>query len=507
MDMVKETVQTEQLAGVCQSQAVVEGEITLPGGLREAAHVLHAGGMAVAEKAEALQDRVTITGRVVFHVLYTQGDPTKVNAVEATADFTHLCDLPGAQGKASILADVQVEHVEAKVQNGNLAMRAVLNITARAMLSAPLELVSGVTGAEGVETQSHQVTLRRTVSTGSNDALLREEFALPEGLQVRDTLYATAYPQVTEVSGGLGRVGVSGQIALEVVHASDMPGKPVVITRHSLPFEQSVELKGENGDLLDARVVVKDVAAASQDAGDGERTLRVEVLLGVTGWADKQEDLTVLSDAYTTMGDDLLLTTKELTVRTEQVRTQTAESGKLTLMLPDGAPPVRSILCAFISPVVTERTQTAGHLTVEGMLEITLLYMTDTTSSPVTVSQEEPFRLTFAADAAAEDLLCLQTAEVEAIPITSDRVEIKYIMRLTADGVRCEPLQVVADAQTVDAAPGAEGIILYFAQPGETLWEIAKRYRMSGAQVRAMNPELTGEPYAGQGLIVWKREA
>lgn len=59
--------------------------------------MLQAGGMAAVDTVEATQDHLTVTGRVVFHVLYTQGDPEKISAMEATADFTHLMELPGAQ--------------------------------------------------------------------------------------------------------------------------------------------------------------------------------------------------------------------------------------------------------------------------------------------------------------------------------------------------------------------------------------------------------------------------
>lgn len=69
----KETVTMEQVTAHGASQAVVEGEITLPGGLREETHVLHAGGMAVVDSAESGADRATLSGKVIFHVLYTQG--------------------------------------------------------------------------------------------------------------------------------------------------------------------------------------------------------------------------------------------------------------------------------------------------------------------------------------------------------------------------------------------------------------------------------------------------
>ena len=85
----KETVTMEQVTAHGASQAVVEGEITLPGGLREETHVLHAGGMAVVDSAESGADRATLSGKVIFHVLYTQGAPNQVHVVEATADFIH----------------------------------------------------------------------------------------------------------------------------------------------------------------------------------------------------------------------------------------------------------------------------------------------------------------------------------------------------------------------------------------------------------------------------------
>lgn len=503
--LMRESISMEQPAGAGQSQAVVEGEITLPGGLREEAHVLYSDGMAVIENVEAMQDRASITGRVVFHALYTQGDPGKVNAIEAGADFTHLMELPGAAPRSQCQVEVQVEHVEAAAHNGRLSLRAILRLCTRALSQQPVEALTGLSGVAGAELKTRQMDVKRTVATGSGDTLLREEFELPSGLQIRETLYATAFPQLTDVTGGLGRLGLSGVIQLEAVHASDMPGKPVILTRHTLPFEHSMDLIGEDGESLEGSVRVKDVAVVSQETGDGERTLRTEVLLGLQGWAERKDTMTVLSDAYTTTGDDLSLTTCEVSCRVDDRRIQVAESGKVMLMLPEGSPAVRSVLCGFASPVITSREQLGGRLTVEGMLEITLLYMTDDAAAPVTVFQEEPFRMTFAAQTGEDDFLTLSVREVDMTAITSDRVEMKYIMHLNVSGMVSETVQLVTDAQCVPAEADDGGIVLYFAQPGETLWDIARRYRVSVRSIRQLNPDMTGEPKTGQGVVVWHR--
>jgi len=507
MQLIRESIEMEQPAGRGVSQAVVEGEVTLPGGLREETHVLSAQAMAVVEGTEAMQDRATVSGRVVFHVLYTQGDPKKVNAMEAAADFTHLCELPGSQSRAGILAFVQPEKVEARAANGRMSMRAQLRIDARAMLNGPVEAVIGVNGSDDVELRTEEITLRRTAAQGSGETLLREEFDLPGGLQITDTLYATAQPVLTDVSGGLGRIGLTGQVELEAVHASSLPGRPVVTTRHSIPVAHSVEIAGEDGTLLEGRLVIKDVAVASQDMGDGERLLRAEVLLGLQGWADREETIRVMADAYTTQGDDLRLTSRSIGCRTGTERCQTAESARTMLLLPDSAPPVRTVLTAMVTPVVTGWEQTGGRMTVSGNLLTTLVYMTDDSDAPVSVQKEEPFRTAFAAQAGEDAIMTLSAGEVEASAITSDRVELRCILRLNVEETKKRSLHLVTDVQAVAAEKPTEDIVLYFTQPGETLWDIARRYRLPVERVQALNPELSGDPRTGQGVVIWRRSA
>jgi len=505
MQLIRENIQMERPLGIGVSQAMVEGDVTLPGGLREESRVLAAHAMAVVEDAEALQDRVSVRGRVIFHVLYTQGDPSKVNAIEAAADFTHLCELPGAVPKAVVWAHAQAERVEARASGGRMSMKAALRIDARAVQTSPAEVVMGVNGTDDVEVRVQQMILRRTVAQGSGDILLREEFELPQGLQIRETLYAMATPTLSETTGGIGRIGLNGQIQLEAVHASSLPGRPVVVTKHTLPFIQSVEIAGEDGEKLDGRVMVKDVAVISQEISEGERILRAEVLLGLEAWADREESISVMTDAYTTCGDDLHLTRQTMTVRTGDARQQAAESAKATLMLPDTAPPVRTVLTALVKPMLVSREQNGNRMVVEGRLDVTLLYMTDGSDTPVSVHQEEPFRAVFAVQVGEDALIVLNACEVEASPVTSDRVELRCILRMNAESQQTAPLTLVTDAQAVASAQPTEDIVLYFTQPGDTLWDIARRYRLPLQQVQALNPDLKGDPRAGQGVIVWRK--
>ena len=95
---IRETMETEQIISAKPTQAVVETEITMPGGLREEAKVFFADASAVISGGEISGSRVTAEGRVTFHVLYAQGDLSQVNVLETTADFTQSMPLQEEMG-------------------------------------------------------------------------------------------------------------------------------------------------------------------------------------------------------------------------------------------------------------------------------------------------------------------------------------------------------------------------------------------------------------------------
>lgn len=492
-EILREELPVQRFVGAALSQAVVEGEVALPGGLREETSVLLSEAMAVLDHSLVENGRVAADGRVTFHILYTQGDPTRVNALEAGAEFTHNVDVPGAQAGMTAPVSLMVEHVEAHAQGGRLHLMAIVRVYARVFSDEPVSAVTGVRGVDGLMVKTDTLSALRISSSGKQDVLIRDECELGQPLQITDTLYATAVATVQEVMGGEERAAISGQVDLEVTHLSAMPSRPVIVTRHSIPFEETIALSGDMGDQLVGAAVVRDVAVLSQEGADGERTLRAEVLLGLSAQSTKEKEVVLLLDAYTTQGDKLLLDTQQLQRAGSRRQIRTAESGKLTLML-DGQPPVRTPLRAALTPIITDLTRHAGKLTVEGMMDVTLLYMTDDDPAPQSCRMEEPFRMVFACDPALPEAITLTPGSVDVSAVTSDRVEVKYILHLDCSDVQLQPQELVSQ---VTAVPGEEipsGVLICFAQPGETLWEIARRYRVSTEALEKMNPGLSEHP-------------
>ena len=112
--------------------------------------------------------------------------------------------------------------------------------------------------------------------------------------------------------------------------------------------------------------------------------------------------------------------------------------------------------------------------------------------------------MSFACDLSLPESLTLTPSGIEVSGVTSDRVEVRYILHLDCTDV---PLGADALVTQVTAQPAQEaepGILVCFSQPGETLWDIAKRYRVSCDSLKRMNPNLE-DAAAAQRVLLWRR--
>ncbi len=501
--VLRDSVSIERLAAETAEQALVEGEVALPGGIREEATVLSCDARLVVSSVEPQADRLAIDGTVVFQVLYRQGDDT-VRALEANCAFSHQSHLDGIGPKMRAQIAGEVQSASAQPVSGRMRLKAAVDIAARVFSQEQLAVVSSVGGIKGLQTRQQSNTLTRHASSGRGSALLREEFDLKAPPAIRETLYAKALPHIRSVSGGEGRAMVEGDVLLEVYHAGTEPEQPLVMTQHLFPFEHAVELDGAPGDGLNARVQVQDVVASSVDTGDGTRVLRTETVLDLEVESFAEDAVTSLKDAYTLSGDALSLETAPIACFMGAASVSVAESDKLTLTLPEGAQPVAQVLAALLKPTMTGSEQVGGRTVVEGLMDAQVVYMPVNGTAAVAARQEVPFRIAFQGALPANANVALVARDVQAEGISGERVEMKYRMEIAADAVKSETVSLPLDVKMQKVPPERSGLVMIWPQPGEMLWDIAKRLRVTTDSVVKLNPGLDVEK-PSKGVLVFKK--
>jgi len=494
----RENIETGRALRATPQQMAVEGEILLPGGLRDEVRVLHTDAEACALQTENTGNRVTVSGRVAFHVLYAQGDLTRVRSAETLSDFSRALTVARTEATAEFQPQCEVTGVQARVFNGRLLLKAEMNVYAEATEVQEAAFITNVQ-EPSAQVLKREMTVQRTVGGGSAQGLVRGEFEVADALQAQEALQAQAEARVEDVIGGAdGRAAVTGTIDLTACFASGINGRPLVYAQYSLPFEQPVTLSGEAGDMLSASAQVTDVAVALEGDEKG-KALRAEIGLQVRIDSLKEQKTQLVTDVFATGDEELQPQSVATSVRTQVINTHAAESGRIQLLLPEGAPRIKTVLAAFAHPVLAGAKENGGRLNVDMLMRATLIYMTEDSGIPVSHTTEEPLRLSFACEGAAEDMLSLTVSHVEASMVASDRAEIRCVATLHVSGARYEAVSAVTDILSEQAGKDDRCLAMYITQPQERLWDVMKRYRLSEAAVKALNEE-TAE-YAPEDML------
>ena len=483
MEWTRETLRFEGLAASGEEQIIIEGEAALPGSMRDAVTVLSVQAQVNVSDVQAGAGEAAIRGRVRFQVLYTQGDLTRVRALDTACDFERVIRVSGVTPGMRLEANAAVQETSGSASSGRITLRALVNLDLYAFETAECSLITGGPEDRNLRTKQQQVAFMTRERIGEEKTLVREETDLPAKLAVRDVLSATATVTPGEITGGSGRIGVTGTITVRVLHQNAEPGQPMIVTTHEAPYEVILAGQLPEGGNVIAEAEVTDVMADSTLA-DKRRTLRFEAEVRVRLMLEKKKEASLITDLYTLSGPPLEPVTEDLQMVAAREAASAQESLRLQVTLPRDVPPADMVLCVFAQPVVSAVTPAGRRVDAEGIIGLTVIYLPQDSDIPYAVHVREPFAMTFPLEMGEGVRAQIEAVETSASNITSERLEVRCLLNLRAVRREVQTVTGVAQVREAETEEPERGFVLVWPAENETRWDTARRLRVAEEALR-----------------------
>lgn len=261
--------------------------------------------------------------------------------------------------------------------------------------------------------------------------------------------------------------------------------------------------------MITVRLAHKDLEAKPDY--DGElREFDLDAVLELDIKLYEEQQIELLSDLYSNQQE---LELEQAQASFDTILTRNACKSKVTekLKLPQAERILQ--ICHNEGTVKLDEVEIKEDcLQIDGVLEVTLLYLTSDDTSPVQSCVEQvPFHCTAEAVGISEDCVYQLDAGLEqlgAVMLGGDMIEVKGIVTLdflvlkpvnepVITGVTARP----ADLKRLEELPGIVG---YIVQPEDTLWSIAKRFHTTTGAVIAANELADDQVKKGQRLLLVK---
>ena len=501
----QETVLTPLKLPETEQEQSVELDYVLPDYCPDFFRLLSCTAETAVTAGTPADGAVPYTLHVTLRVLYCGAQTGAVQALTQTLDYQGRAELPAAAAGASALQirmTAEPSYLNCRaVSQRRIDIRGAVKLRTVCIGEQPRTVLSGAEGLHvrtRAEPFSYVSQLLRTEKrfTLSDDIRLTD--AQPALLSVLQTQSALT---VTETRIVAGKLVVKGEAAVTLLYTAE---NGIETHTAALPFSQIVEQDG----LADDMTCIVTARAAGliltpESGNDGDiRLLHTDLDILLDCAAVRQTTADLLTDLYSTVHPAEPLA-EQVTLLTMPAPVSERYRQKLTLTQQDAV--ITKVYAAWAEPESLRTAAEDGGTVISGTLHGYVL-AADAESHPLMLEQRAPFSWTLPARIPAEGLPPVTVQSCSYTLTGSDSVTLQTELLLSGQVLQQTVCTLLTDAQ-IDPETrlpdgGQYALRLYFGQAGESLWEIAKRYRTAESAIREENDVPADTLTAPQMLLI-----
>lgn len=499
LELIKDAIRVNQIMGEDATQTIVENDIIVPDAKPDIARILLLDGDVYVNGAEAGQDRVLVNGSIRYKILYVPDDPEQtVRSINSSVNFSYTLDIPGTRQGMKSRIKCDIEHVEYEVINSRkVGVKAILYLEGKVLNPVEQSIARDFDGVDNMQVLRNTVSVNSYIGSSDMVAPIREALELPAGKPtIKEILRSDIKITGKDYKVTEDRVIAKGELNVSTLYIADDENNSLQFMEHEIPFTQLIDLPGVNEEAFcELDYSVADVAFEAEEDSDGELRLlkgAVDLNIFVEGFGKK--DIEVIEDAYS---PNVRISLEKEPFRMEEFVADNKSQVILkdTAEIPEGSPEIAEVFNVLCKPTLSDCKITDDRILVEGVMSSSVLYLANNAEQPVfSFAQEIPFKQGIDIRGVKPEMVCDIDLSVENCSYnvaSANEVEIRYVIGVSTHVINEVTVPVISKA--VELPPDDKrgihqpSITIYFAQPGDSLWKIAKKYCTTVEELRKFN--------------------
>lgn len=499
LELIREVVRVSQSIGEDTTQTIVENDIIVPDIKPDIAGILLLDGDAFVDGAEAIQDRILIEGTIRYKILYISDDVEQpLKSINSNTGFKYTMEIPETRQGMNCKAGCEIEHMEYEILNSRkVNVKTILNINGKVENRVDQNIVSGFEGIEGIQIQRSTASINSFIGTSEITAEVKENLEVPVGKPaIREILRSDIKITGKDYKLTEDRIIANGELNISTLYIGDDEKGSLQFMEHEVPFTQFIEQSGVNeSSFCELNYVITDTSFEPEEDNDGElRLLKARMDLRISVDSLGRKDIEIIEDAYST-NSRIALDKEPIKMEEAVAENKSQVILKDKILIQDNCPEISEIFNVLYMPSVSDCRISDDRLDISGVLGSNVLYLANNSEQPVYCCEQDiPFKHAVDIKGLKPEMGCDIVINIEHCSyslISAKEVEIRIVLGISARIIRQVVIPVITkvselpqDEKRFSLQPS---ITIYFAQHGDNLWKVAKKYYTTKDKLRKIN--------------------
>jgi len=499
LELIKESVRLNQPIGEDSSQTIVENDIIVPDVKPDIERILLLDGDAYINSAEAASDKLIINGTIRYKILYVSDDPEQpVKSINTSSGFTYYMDIPNTRQGMNSRVKCSIEHMEYEILNSRkINTKAIVNLYGRVFNQIEQYITRDFEGLDDIQILKSSVTINSYTGDSTTECPVKDTLELPAGKPaIREILRNDVKVSGKDIKVVEGRLIAEGEVNVSTLYIGDDELRSIQYMEHEIPFTHFIDLPDiDENSYCNVDIDIRDVMFEPEEDADGElRYLKSEIMLGVYAEAYGSREIDLAEDAYS-LKTRLGLEKEQLNIEELAAQGRGQVTIKDTIDIDGDSPEISEVFNVIGRLTMSDCEIMDDRVVIEGVVECDILYLAGNEQQPVyCITREIPFKQTLEMKGIKQGMRLELDMEIEHLSysmISSKEVEVRFVVGLLGRAANqvTIPVIVKVSEQPVDdkRLKSQPSITIYFTQPGDTLWKIAKKYSTTVDEIKKDN--------------------
>lgn len=489
----------------CQEQPV-DLNISLPDYCADIQRILKCQIYPKISSRNISGDRLMLDGSYTVKVYYLDPAGTSVRFCDSSDTFSTEIALKQSVDNAQVFAFPRVEYINCRATSPRrLDIHGAFSVCAKVIVQGQTEVVGNIAG-EDVEQQKKTVPVNKLVGFSQQQFGIDEILELGSGKPPADSILRTdAFAVLQDFKVAAGKLMTKGEVCIKFLYLSTEENSLPETMEFTVPFSQMLDCDGVTEDCTcSIRLSVVGVEVQIKNDYSGDKTFfDTQIKLYANSAAYQSENVTMVSDAYSKVYD-LSVDAKPKTMDNLQEMTGDTYVHKTSLSADDTQ--ITKVIDVWSEVGSAAAEVQGGQLMFKGKYSL-CVFAVDAENKPFYFERLLDFEFSRPTSAQGDNLRCSADANVGGISyrLLGNGIEAKTELRLTAEIYGKLSYRAVASVTADETRPAAldrsAALCLYFADPGENLWDIAREYRTSMDAIRTENA-ISGDRVENRGMLL-----
>ncbi|MBQ3417339.1 MAG: DUF3794 domain-containing protein [Ruminococcus sp.] len=474
----KHTVYAAQYALDSVTEQSVDADVILPDYCPDIERILRCSLSPCVYARSLSGGELSVEGEAAIHILYIDSNKKHIRSFEYQTPWSAAIPLKTPAEHCAVFLRCKTEYINCRALSPRkLSFHGAFSLYAKALCRQPIDFYH-YDGDDDLETKTD------TIEVSSLCGLCEDRFSYTEDIPLSDRPYVESIlssrvkVKMTDSKLMTNKLMLTAQGELEMMYLSDPDKETPERLSYSFPISRLIDCEGLEEDTVcdvDLSVQSYDLSSSRDALSDGSLlTLDLKLCACITGY--RQERVDAVVDAYSTDGVVEMTKTPitmpdsvsvEQFTRVEKY-TLNVENEKIGEVLDIGVDSASaSVVAGDESPKIQTKLKLCLLLKNPDGEPFYLERSPEFTFSPDIALKERTERVCVRADSVSYRIVDDQHIEL--------RIELSYLI-VTAEILRCSPVSAVQRSDSSEREPDDSSLILYFADKGESLWDISKNY-------------------------------